>query len=211
MELVQSSRRAGWKPAPRAWAGFSAVVAVIFWCYSRQPLYHTDLWGHLTYGRLIWQNGAIPDTAMRSPGQFDHPLVRRAKLEISAACHAHGKVPSHNVSTEVRDMSVVASDAARARNEFGYTRMWSIHPAQIEAIVAAFAPRDEEIVTATEILLAAQSAQWGPTRYHDTLHDRASYRYYWSVLRRAQSTGRTVPQDAAPLFTKVGANGQTAS
>jgi citrate lyase subunit beta / citryl-CoA lyase len=156
-------------------------------------------------------DGAIPDTAMRSPGQFDHPLVRRAKLEISAACHAHGKVPSHNVSTEVRDMSVVANDATRARNEFGYTRMWSIHPAQIEAIVAAFAPRDEEIVTATEILLAAQSAQWGPTRYHDTLHDRASYRYYWSVLRRAQSTGRTVPQDAAPLFTKVGANGQTAS
>jgi Citrate lyase beta subunit len=81
-------------------------------------------------------DGAIPDTAMRSPGQFDHPLVRRAKLEISAACHAYGKVPSHNVSTEVRDMSVVANDAARARNEFGYTRMWSIHPAQIEAIVA---------------------------------------------------------------------------
>ena len=77
-------------------------------------------------------DGAIPDTAMRSPGQFDHPLVRRAKLEIAAACHAHGKVPSHNVSTEVRDMSVVANDATRARNEFGYTRMWSIHPAQID-------------------------------------------------------------------------------
>ncbi len=62
-------------------------------------------------------NGAIPDSAMCWPGQFDHPLVRRAKLEIAAACHAHGKAPSHNVSTEVRDMSVVANDAARARNE----------------------------------------------------------------------------------------------
>lgn len=149
-------------------------------------------------------DGAIPDSAMRSPGQFDHPLVRRAKLEISAACHAHGKVPSHNVSTEVRDMSIVANDAARARNEFGYTRMWSIHPAQVSAIVAAFAPRDEEIATAAEILLAAQSAQWGPTRHHDTLHDRASYRYYWSVLRRAHSTGRTVPAEAAPLFATDG-------
>jgi citrate lyase subunit beta/citryl-CoA lyase len=145
-------------------------------------------------------DGAIPDTAMRSPGQFDHPLVRRAKLEIAAACHAHGKVPSHNVSTEVRDMSVVANDAARARNEFGYTRMWSIHPAQIPPIVAAFAPRDEEIETAAEILLAAQAAQWGPTRYGDTLHDRASYRYYWSVLRRAGSTGRALPPESAPLF-----------
>ncbi|WP_118181578.1 HpcH/HpaI aldolase/citrate lyase family protein [Paraburkholderia phosphatilytica] len=145
-------------------------------------------------------DGAIPDTAMRSPGQFDHPLVRRAKLEIAAACHAHGCVPSHNVTTEVRDMSVVANDATRARNEFGYTRMWSIHPAQIPAIVAAFAPRDEEIATAAEILLAAQHAQWGPTRHGDTLHDRASYRYYWSVLRRARATGRTVPAEAAPLF-----------
>jgi citrate lyase subunit beta/citryl-CoA lyase len=145
-------------------------------------------------------DGAIPDTAMRSPGQFEHPLVRRAKLEIAAACHAHGKVPSHNVSTEVRDMNVVACDAARARNEFGYTRMWSIHPAQIPAIVEAFAPRDDEVTKAAEILLAAQAAQWGPTRHGDTLHDRASYRYYWSVLRRARATGRQLPPEAAPLF-----------
>jgi citrate lyase subunit beta/citryl-CoA lyase len=43
------------------------------------------------------------------------------------------------------------------------------------------------------------------------LHDRASYRYYWSVLRRAQATGRAVPQDAAPLFTKVGTGVQAGS
>jgi citrate lyase subunit beta / citryl-CoA lyase len=145
-------------------------------------------------------NGAVPDSAMRSPGQFDHPLVRRAKLEIAAACHAHGKVPSHNVSTEVRDMSVVANDAARARNEFGYTRMWSIHPDQIRPIVEAFSPRDDEVALAADILLAAQRAQWGPIRHADTLHDRASYRYYWSVLRRAQATGHAMPGECAPWF-----------
>jgi citrate lyase subunit beta / citryl-CoA lyase len=145
-------------------------------------------------------DGAIPDTAMRSPGQFDHPLVRRAKLEIAAACHAHGRVPSHNVSTEVRDMQIVGGDAARARDEFGYTRMWSIHPAQVPVIVAAFAPRADEIATAADILLAAQRAQWGPIRHGDTLHDRASYRYYWSVLRRARATGKALPAETAPLF-----------
>jgi citrate lyase subunit beta/citryl-CoA lyase len=145
-------------------------------------------------------DGAIPDAAMRSPGQFDHPLVRRAKLEIAAACHAHGRVPSHNVSTEVRDMEIVAGDAARARDEFGYTRMWSIHPAQVPVIVAAFAPREAAIATAAEILLAAQRAQWGPIRHGNTLHDRASYRYYWSVLRRARTTGKTLPPETAPLF-----------
>lgn len=155
-------------------------------------------------------DGAIPDTAMRSPGQFEHPLVRRAKLEIAAACHAHGRVPTHNVSTEVRDMQIVASDAARARDEFGYTRMWSVHPAQVPVIVAAFAPRDEAIATAAEILLAALAAQWGPTRHGDTLHDRASYRYYWSVLRRARATGKTLAPETAPLFAGDGASQERA-
>ena len=36
--------------------------------------------------------GAIPGDAMVSPGQFDHPLVRRAKCEIAAAALAHGVV-----------------------------------------------------------------------------------------------------------------------
>lgn len=145
-------------------------------------------------------HGAIPDSAMRSPGQFEHPLVRRAKLEIAAACHAHGKTPSHNVSTEVREMRVVADDARRARDEFAFTRMWSIHPAQIPEIVAAFAPRHDEVSLAAAILLAAQAADWGPTRHGDALHDRASYRYYWSVLRRAHAAGRPLPAGAAPWF-----------
>ncbi|MDH4061000.1 MAG: aldolase/citrate lyase family protein, partial [Aquincola sp.] len=36
--------------------------------------------------------GAIPASAMSARGQFEHPLVVRAKLEIAAACHAHAKV-----------------------------------------------------------------------------------------------------------------------
>ncbi|HTJ94947.1 MAG TPA: aldolase/citrate lyase family protein [Pararobbsia sp.] len=146
-------------------------------------------------------HGAVPDTAMRSPGQFDHPLVRRAKVEIAAACHAHGKVASHNVTTEIRDLSVVAGDAQRARDEFAYTRMWSIHPAQIGPIVEALTPKDDEIALAAEILLAAQANHWGPIRHHDTLHDRASYRYYWSVLRRAHATSRPLPASVSDFFT----------
>ena len=47
--------------------------------------------------------GAIPAQAMGIEGQFRHPLVVRAKLEIASACHAHGKVPSHCVVTEFKD------------------------------------------------------------------------------------------------------------
>jgi len=144
--------------------------------------------------------GAIPASAMRSPGQFDHPLVRRAKLEIAAACHAYGKVPSHNVTTEIRDPGVAAQDATRARAEFGYTRMWSIHPDQIAPIVAAFTPAADELEDATDILLAAQAAHWGPIRHRDTLHDRASFRYFWTVLRRARAAGARLPVAAAAFF-----------
>ncbi len=144
--------------------------------------------------------GAIPGSAMRSPGQFTHPLIVRAKAEMAAACHAHGKVPSHNVTTEIKDTAVVANDAARAAAEFGYTRMWSIHPDQIKPILKAFSPRSSEVSEAANILVQAQAVQWGPIQYNGVLHDRASYRYYWTLLQRAKASGMPLPEPAAGLW-----------
>ena len=144
--------------------------------------------------------GAVPGDAMRSPGQFSHPLITRAKLEIAAACHAHGKVPSHNVCTEIRDLSVVASDAMLASRQFGYQRMWSIHPDQIRHILAAFAPEPGETEDAAAILCAARDKDWGPIQHKGKLHDRASYRYYWTVLQRARQTGQAMPKEADGLL-----------
>lgn len=144
--------------------------------------------------------GAIPGAAMRTPGQFTHPLVVRAKLEISAACHAHGKVPSHNVTTEIKDTAVAANDAQRAAAEFGYTRMWSIHPNQIKPIIKTFTPRLSEVNEAAAILLEAAAVQWGPIAQNGRLHDRASYRYYWTVLQRAKLAGLSLPESVAALM-----------
>ncbi len=144
--------------------------------------------------------GAIPQSAMGVQGQFSHPLVRRAKLEIAAACHAAAKVPSHCVVTEFKDEQAITDAANRAAREFGYTRMWSIHPAQIEPIVEAFSPSAAEIDEAIEILLAAQAAEWAPIRHQHhgrhQLHDRASFRYFWQVLLRARRTGQPLPVEA---------------
>jgi citrate lyase subunit beta / citryl-CoA lyase len=144
--------------------------------------------------------GAIPGNAMRSPGQFSHPLVVRAKLEMAAACHAHGKVPSHNVTTEIKDAAVVANDAGRAAMEFGYTRMWSIHPDQIKPILKAMSPRSSEINEAASILADAQAAHWGPIQHNGRLHDRASYRYYWTILQRAKASGMPLPESTGTLL-----------
>jgi citrate lyase subunit beta/citryl-CoA lyase len=137
--------------------------------------------------------GAIPRHALGAEGQFSHPLVARAKLEISAAAHAHGKTPSHCVVTEFKHAAAIEASASRAAREFGYTRMWSIHPAQIQPIIDAFAPSVAEIDEAIDIIHAAQAAHWAPIQHHDTLHDRASYRFFWQVLERAHRTGQTLP------------------
>lgn len=146
--------------------------------------------------------GAIPSSGMSLAGQFTHPLVVRAKLEIASACHAHGKVPAHGVVTEFRDQAAFRAAASRAANEFGYTRMWSIHPGQIRPIVEVFAPSANEIHKATQLLRAAEAAQWAPISFDGKLEDRASYRYYWHVLERAHRTGRQLPDEARAWFTR---------
>jgi citrate lyase subunit beta/citryl-CoA lyase len=149
--------------------------------------------------------GAIPAAGMSAQGQFTHPLVLRAKLEIAAACHACGKTPSHSVVTEFSDRGAIAEAAEKACRELGYTRMWSIHPNQIRPIVEAFAPTAAEVDLAIEILAAAQAADWAPIRHRDTLHDRASYRYFWQVLERAARTGQPLPAGVREAYFTTGA------
>ena len=144
--------------------------------------------------------GAIPSDGMGVAGQFSHPLVVRAKLEIASACHAHGKVPSHCVVTEFKDKAALKQAALRAARELGYTRMWSIHPDQIEPILEAFAPAEREVEKSARIIAAAHAADWAPIALDGQLHDRASYRYYWQTLERAHQTGCALPAEAAAFF-----------
>ena len=145
-------------------------------------------------------HGAINAQNMRSPGQFEHPLLVRAKTEVVSAALAHGVIPAHNVSLDLKNPYNVFRDAWRARNDFGFLRMWSIHPSQIQPIVDAMKPELGEVQDAAAILLAAQRASWGPIQYHGELHDRATYRYYWQLLQKAKVTGVTVPDEAAAAF-----------
>ena len=144
--------------------------------------------------------GAIPGSAMTSPGQFEHPLLVRAKAEIVAAALANGVVPTHNVTTELRDEGLIRDDARRARSGFGFLRMWSIHPRQIEPILEAFRPDFSETEEAGRILGKAQDADWGPIQEAGRLHDRASFRYYWALLKRARQTGAAIPESIAERF-----------
>jgi citrate lyase subunit beta/citryl-CoA lyase len=216
-------------PKPRHAADLQAAITAVDTCLAAAGLARSlpihaliethgglrDVWqmaAHpriesLSFGLMDFvsaHRGAIPQSAMGVHGQFMHPLVLRAKLEIAAACHAHAKVPSHCVVTEFKDTAALQSAAESACRSLGYTRMWSIHPDQIRPIVEAFAPSTAEIDQACEIILAAQAADWAPIRHRhlgrEQLHDRASYRYFWQVMQRAH---RTSPLDAPQLPAEV--------
>jgi len=71
--------------------------------------------------------------------------------------------------------------------------MWSIHPGQILPIVKILAPQLDEVNEAAAILSQAQAVQWGPIQHNGILHDRASYRYYWTIIQRAKANGIALP------------------
>lgn len=145
-------------------------------------------------------HGAVPSSAMRSPGQFEHALLHRAKAETVAAALANGVVPAHNVTLELRDTEFIYNDAKRAREEFGFLRQWSIYPAQIEPITRAMSPALPEIEEAEAILLKAYAADWGPIQHDGNLHDRATYRYYWEQLQRAKVMNLELPSAVKAAF-----------
>ena len=141
-------------------------------------------------------HGAVPASCMRSPGQFEHRAVSYAKARMVSASMCSGVVPAHNVTLDLKSAYQTFQDAKRAREEFGFLRMWSIYPTQIQAIVDAMKPDMSEVETGTNILLAAQDANWGPIQYDGELHDRATYRYFWEIVQKARLTGGKLLSDA---------------
>ncbi len=145
-------------------------------------------------------HGAIPDSCMRSPGQFEHALVVRGKARVCAAALANGIVPAHNVTLDLKNFEQTKTDAQRARNEFGFLRMWSIYPTQIDAIVQAMMPDYSRVEKGCQILLTAQESNWGPIQFEGELHDRATYRYFWELVQTAHISGQKLPEGAEQAF-----------
>ena len=66
--------------ASRVLAGFSVLIGVLFLFFSFRPLWHTDLWGHLAYGRTLVTTRALPITEPLMPLASGVPFVDTAWL-----------------------------------------------------------------------------------------------------------------------------------
>ncbi|MFN8390767.1 MAG: aldolase/citrate lyase family protein [Bdellovibrionota bacterium] len=145
-------------------------------------------------------HGALPPECARSPLQFEHELIRRAKVEIVSAALTNGCVPVHNVTLDFKSPAQAAADAQAARGRFGFLRMWSIHPDQIKPICEAMAPDFSQIQRSERILLEAQEAVWAPIRFEGELADRALYRSHWTLLQQAQLHGVPLSSEVTDRF-----------
>jgi hypothetical protein len=65
---------------PRRLALWTAVLGLMYLVLSYQPLWHTDLWGHLAYGRYTWEHRELPATEPLMPLAEGVPLVQTAWL-----------------------------------------------------------------------------------------------------------------------------------
>lgn len=61
--------------APRVVAGMVLVLGVIYMFFCSRPIWHTDVWGHLSYGRHIWETGSLPATEPLLPFAKGMPFV----------------------------------------------------------------------------------------------------------------------------------------
>lgn len=66
--------------ASRALAGFSVFIGLLFLFLSFRPLWHTDLWGHLAYGRTLVMTRSLPATEPLMPLASGVPFVDTAWL-----------------------------------------------------------------------------------------------------------------------------------
>lgn len=132
--------------------------------------------------------GAVSADCMKTPSQFTNELIRSTKAAISLTALGNNIIPCHNVTVDARNPAQARADATTARLQFGFLRMWSIHPCQIEPIIDAMTPSPQEVNEAQEIVSKAAAANWGPIEHNGRLHDRASFRYYWGIIARSGQT-----------------------
>ncbi|MBS0205866.1 MAG: hypothetical protein JSS49_23445 [Planctomycetes bacterium] len=53
--------------ASRVMAGLVLALGITYLFFCIRPVWHTDVWGHLSYGRLIWETRSLPATEPLMP------------------------------------------------------------------------------------------------------------------------------------------------
>ncbi|WP_435229829.1 HpcH/HpaI aldolase/citrate lyase family protein [Streptomyces sp. Tue6028] len=105
--------------------------------------------------RLVFGNADLSSQLGVSPD--DHMALAYARSKLVSASAATGLCPPvDGVTTSVKDSNALTADIAHARR-LGFTGKLCIHPAQIAAVTAQFAPTESELRWARAVVEAGES------------------------------------------------------
>lgn len=70
-----------WFRTPAISSGFAFLIGLTYFFFDRlRPITHTDVWGHLSYGRHLWETGSLPGTEPLMPLSHGVPFLNSAWL-----------------------------------------------------------------------------------------------------------------------------------
>ncbi|MBK7722776.1 MAG: CoA ester lyase [Austwickia sp.] len=114
---------------------------------------------------------------------WDALLVARSTLVLSSRL-AGIAAPIDGVTTAVRDEPALAGDVAAARS-LGFTGKLCIHPAQVHAAAAGFAPSPADLDWARRVVAAVGSGAPGALTVDGAMVDRPIIERAHRILRRS--------------------------
>jgi citrate lyase subunit beta / citryl-CoA lyase len=103
-------------------------------------------------------------------GEGDELLMFRSQLVLASRL-AGLEAPVDGVSTAIDDAAAIGADTRRARR-LGFGAKLCIHPRQVAAVHAAFAPSADELAWAERVVAAADGAAGGAVAVDGRMVDR---------------------------------------
>ena len=113
---------------------------------------------------------ALGGTSSRHADGTYREYARYARSRVLVAAGARGKAAYDAVHLDIADEAGLAAEAADAAAS-GFAGTACIHPSQVAAVRAAYAPGEERLAWARRMLVAAQDAGGGVFSFEGAMVD----------------------------------------
>jgi citrate lyase subunit beta/citryl-CoA lyase len=127
---------------------------------------------------------SLGGTSSRADDGEYRAVALQARSTVLLAAGAYGKAAIDAVYTAIPDLAGLGREAADAAAS-GFAAKACIHPNQVPSVREAYAPAEEAIAAARELLTAAEAAGSGVFQFRGRMIDGPILRHAEAVLRRA--------------------------
>ncbi|MBT1002674.1 CoA ester lyase [Paenarthrobacter sp. DKR-5] len=128
---------------------------------------------------------SLGGTSSRGEDGLYRAVALQARSTVLLAAGAYGKPAIDSVYVNIPDLAGLEAEARDAAAS-GFAAKACIHPSQAAAVRAAYAPADEEVAAARELLDAAAAAGTGVFQFKGRMVDGPVLRHAEQTLRRAR-------------------------